>query len=88
MAHKSLDSILSPQLWYQEQPNGLVEAVIIENFGNGPKWYRLWVPSNSDEKVRNAIVKRMASDHNIELKHFSRLMSNTSPLITLLGNAQ
>ncbi|MNN26924.1 hypothetical protein D3C81_1404450 [compost metagenome] len=81
MAHKKLTPIKNPQLWYQEQKNGLVEAVIIENFGKGPVWYRLWVPANSDDaKVRNAIVKRMSHDHGIQLDHWSRLLSNTSPL--------
>lgn len=81
MAHKKLNKLKSPQLWYQEQKNGLVEAVVIENFGKGPVWYRLWVPAHTDEtKVRNAIVKRMAGDHGIELNGWSRLISNTSPL--------
>lgn len=81
MAHKKLNKINSPQLWYQEQKNGLVEAVVIENFGEGPAWFRLWVPTNTDKaKVRNAIVKRMASDHSIELGHCSWLLSSTSPL--------
>lgn len=80
MAHKTLTPIKSPQLWYQEQKKGLVEAVIIENFGKGPAWYRLWVPTNSDEKVQAAIVKRVANDWGLELKHWSRLISDTSPL--------
>lgn len=81
MAHKKLNKIKSPQLWYQEQKNGLVEAVVIENFGQGPAWWRLWVPSNADEmKVQKAIVKRMASDYSIDLSGHSRLMSNRNPI--------
>lgn len=85
MAHKTLNKLKNPQLWYQEQKNGLVEAVVVENFGAGPEWFRIWVPTNTDEKVRKAIVKRMASDHGIELENWSRLMSNTNPLIEIQG---
>lgn len=81
MAHKKLIKLNSPQLWYQEQKNGLVEAVVIENFGRGPAFWRLWVPANSDNgKVVKAIVKRMASDYNIDLQHSSLLMSNRNPI--------
>lgn len=86
MAHKKLVPVIQPQLWYQTQPNGLVEAVVIERFGAGPASYRLWVPAGDDEKVRKAIVKRMASDYGIELTGWSRLMSNTNPLIELNRN--
>lgn len=80
MAHKKLNKITSPQLWYQEQKNGLVEVVVIENFGKGPAWWRLWVPANDDETVRKSIVKRMAKDYNINLEGWSRLMSSTNPI--------
>lgn len=81
MAHKTLTKLKSPQLWYQEQKNGLVEAVVIENFGSGPAFWRLWVPANKDNcKVVKAIVKRMASDYSIDLQHSSLLMSSRNPL--------
>lgn len=81
MAHKKLTKLKSPQLWYQEQKNGLVEAVVIENFGDGPAFWRLWVPANADEmKVQKAIVKRMASDYDIDLSSHSRLISNRNPI--------
>jgi hypothetical protein len=81
MAHKTLTQLKNPQLWYQEQKNGLVEAVVVENFGDGPGWYRLWVPAQKDQiKVQAAIVKRMIHDHGIELKGYSRLISNDNPV--------
>lgn len=84
MAHKKLNKLKSPQLWYQEQKNGLVEAVVIDNFGQGPGCYRLWVPTNTDiQKVVKAIVKRMASDYSIDLSHSSLLRSNRNPLLDL-----
>lgn len=81
MAHKKLNKITNPQLWYQEQKNGLVEAVVVDNFGAGPNWFRLWVPANKDDvKLQKAIVKRMASDHSIELAHYTRLISQRNPV--------
>jgi len=80
MAHKKLNVLTNPQLWYQEQKNGLVEAVVVENFGAGPNWFRLWVPAQKDQiKVQAAIVKRMVHDHGIELKGYTRLISDTNP---------
>lgn len=80
MAHKKLSKLKNPQLWYQEQKNGLVEAVVVENFGDGPEWFRLWVPANEDDvKVQRAIVKRMVHDHKVELVDYSRFISNDNP---------
>lgn len=81
MSKKSLITLkATPQLWYQTQSNGLVEVIIIAQQCDDSTLWRLWVPAGDDEKVRAAIVKRMASDNGINLVSWSRLMSNTSPL--------
>lgn len=84
MAYKPLKKLIHPQLWRKPQPNGLVEVVVIDNFGKGPNWYRLWVPNT--KHVDDAIKKRMSSDHQIDLQDWSALYSNTSPLDALLQN--
>ena len=85
MGHKRLTKLNNPQLWYQEQKNGLIEAVVVENFGAGPEWFRLWVPAQKDQiKVQAAIVKRMVHDHGIELVNYTRLISTKNPCEDLM----
>lgn len=81
MARKSLRRLTSPQLWYKEQKNGLIEVAVIENFGSGPAFWCLWVPIHKDDaKVKEVIARRMAKDYNIDLVNYNMLASPINPI--------
>jgi hypothetical protein len=85
--NKKLDKIKHPCKWVGKPKNGMVEVVIVDNFGDGPNWWRMWVPHTEKDNmlsINSKVVKRMRSDHNIALEHCSAIMSRENPFIELL----
>lgn len=88
---KKTNKIAYPQVWIGPLKNGMREVAIIENFGNGPAWWRLWVPSKEKDSYTNLmsrVKKRMRGDHSIDLDYNSWLCSQENPLHKLLNKEE
>ena len=89
--NRKLKTLTNPQVWLGSPKNGMIECVILENWGDGPLAARLWVPYKGDKyDVREQsaalekVKKRVKLDFGIELGHYSSLCSKDNPLDKLL----
>jgi hypothetical protein len=86
MSKKNLRTLTHPQVWLGKPSKGMVECVILENFGDGPLAARLWVPCKEvldtaeHIKVIERVRKRLKQDNGILLEHYSGLASHKHPL--------
>ena len=86
MSKKNLRTLVHPQVWLGKPAKGMVECVILENFGDGPLAARLWVPCKEELtpserlKVMERVKKRLKLDNGILLEHYSGLLSHKHPL--------